>query len=71
MSGIISLGIGSPASVPLFITFGLSTAPLAATPTSRAEFTLPRQTGEYTLPYQSGQYILPRQSGEYTIPRGR
>lgn len=49
MSGIISLGIGSPASVPLFLTFGLSiNATIPAAHFARG-YTTPRMKAEVSI----------------------
>lgn len=61
---VISLGIGSPASVKFFITFGLGMI-YTVTPGSRI-YTPPAEGRTYTPPAESRVYTPPAESRTHT-----
>lgn len=46
---VISLGIGSPAAIPEFLTFGLQIGTIAEITVPGLEFTLPNGKAHYTM----------------------
>lgn len=66
---VISWGIGSPAGVPEFLTFGLQVVavPYAVAPSART-YIVPVEGRTYTVPVEDRTYIVPVEDRTYIVP---
>lgn len=64
---VISLGIGSPAGISEFLTFGLQIGASIVPTVPGAEFTVPRSTAEFTVRRSAAAFTVPRQRADFTV----
>lgn len=56
---VITLGIGTPAGIPEFLTFGLQIAAIPTVDAPGLEFTIPDGLIQFTVPIELVHYTMP------------